>query len=1020
MAMAQISGDDTLGTQVNGSAIAPCTGICTITNGATQGNNLFHSFRQFSLPNGDVADFVTAPTIQNVIVRVTGVGQPFISNINGTIQTSNPVNFFLLNPNGVVFGPGAALNIGGSFLASTANRMRFVDGVEFRTPDPAPLLTISVPNGLQFNNTPEAIQMEGSFLSAGNTDSFSDFVLVGGDVVLDGAIVRAPGQRVEFAGVNGNSTVDLRLNNDRLSLNLAAGTPLRDITLTNRSIVNTAATIGQGEVVVTGQNITVDGSFILTGIAFGINNAATNQAGDITINAADSLQLTQSSAIVNFVDPDAIGQGGNAHITASDLQIRDGSVVLASTSGNGNAGNVRVVANTITLDGTSPNGLFSSAIGNQVDPTGNGNAGDITIETNSLTITNGALVSASTFGNGNGGNVQVAANTITLDGTTTDGLFGSAIGSQVGFTATGDGGDVTVQTDSLIITDGALVSADTFGQGKAGTVRVTGKNIALDGTAPGGLFSSAISSGIGISGSGQGGDVIVEADSLTVTNGAKVSATTFGDGNAGTVQVTANTITLDGATPNSQFASQISSEVQSTGNGRGGDVIVEADSLTITNGANVSGATFGKGDGGNVWVTADTIVLDGTTPNGQFISGIDSQVGEAAIGNGGNVTVQAGSLTITNGAGLDANTLGNGDGGDLQVTADTITLDGAAPGSGFTSFIGSQVQPTGSGQGGDIRVEADSITITNGANISSSALGSGSAGNLDITADTLRLDRGIIAAIALSGNGANINLTIGDLLLLRNGSEISTSAGISGAGGNGGNITIDASRGFLVTAPNENNDITANAFNGSGGNVTINTQGIFWFTPRSRAELAQLLNTNDPAQLDPRRLPTNDITAISQGNPNFNGNVAVNILNIDPSQGLVALPVTPTDPSQQIEQGCAPGSKTAASSFVATGRGGIPLSPDELLESRAVVTRWVLLPEEREERGSEGEEERGERGSDGEGREVQNSKSKIQIPIIEAQRWIVGTDGRVELITNTSTINSVNDRIAAYSCQTRS
>ncbi|KAM3104921.1 two-partner secretion domain-containing protein, partial [Phormidesmis sp. 146-33] len=96
--LAQVAGDGTLGTEVNGSAIAPCTGACIITNGATRGNNLFHSFQQFSLPDGDLAGFVTDPTIQNVIVRVTGQGDAFISNINGTIATSNPANFFLLNP----------------------------------------------------------------------------------------------------------------------------------------------------------------------------------------------------------------------------------------------------------------------------------------------------------------------------------------------------------------------------------------------------------------------------------------------------------------------------------------------------------------------------------------------------------------------------------------------------------------------------------------------------------------------------------------------------------------------------------------------------------------------------------------------------------------------------------------------------------------------------------------------------------------------------------------------------------
>ena len=165
-AQAQIQGDGTLNTQVNSTLTTPCAGNCNITNGTTRGGNLFHSFRQFSLPNGDFANFITTPAIQTVIVRVTGVGQPFISNINGRIATTNaavtlvnPANFFLLNPNGIVFGPNARVLVGGSFLATTADRMVFQDGTAFRTTDPSPLLTITAPIGLGFTGVPQSIRV---------------------------------------------------------------------------------------------------------------------------------------------------------------------------------------------------------------------------------------------------------------------------------------------------------------------------------------------------------------------------------------------------------------------------------------------------------------------------------------------------------------------------------------------------------------------------------------------------------------------------------------------------------------------------------------------------------------------------------------------------------------------------------------------------------------------------------------------------------------------------------------------
>jgi len=143
-AYAQITADGTLRTTVsqNGNNF-------TITNGSLAGTNLFHSFQQFSVPTGGSAIFnlVNTPNISTIFSRVTGGS---VSNINGSIQTinsNNPVSLFLLNPNGIVFGPNASLNIGGSFIASTGSSIRFADGVQFSATSSSvsPLLTISVP-----------------------------------------------------------------------------------------------------------------------------------------------------------------------------------------------------------------------------------------------------------------------------------------------------------------------------------------------------------------------------------------------------------------------------------------------------------------------------------------------------------------------------------------------------------------------------------------------------------------------------------------------------------------------------------------------------------------------------------------------------------------------------------------------------------------------------------------------------------------------------------------------------------
>ena len=142
----------------------------------------------------------------------------------------------------------------------------------------------------------------------------------------------------------------------------------------------------------------------------------------------------------------------------------------------------------------------------------------------------------------------------------------------------------------------------------------------------------------------------------------------------------------------------------------------------------------------------------------------------------------------------------------------------------------------------------------------------GAAGNLDLIARNIVLDTSAkITSETDLGRGGNINLLVRDLLLMRRGSQISASAGKLDTPGDGGNITVDTPTGFIVAPLQENNDITANAFSGSGGKVEINAISLFGTYPRSREDLARQLGVNNTnlSLLDPSRLPTSDITAIS-------------------------------------------------------------------------------------------------------------------------------------------------------------
>jgi filamentous hemagglutinin family protein len=136
--------------------------IDQINGGATRGTNLFHSFQEFNVSEGRSAYFTNPAGIENILTRVTGTNP---SNILGTLGVSGGnANLFLINPNGIIFGPNARLDVGGSFVASTASSIKFADGTEFSAVNPSapPLLTISVPIGLQFNGTEGDIVVQDS------------------------------------------------------------------------------------------------------------------------------------------------------------------------------------------------------------------------------------------------------------------------------------------------------------------------------------------------------------------------------------------------------------------------------------------------------------------------------------------------------------------------------------------------------------------------------------------------------------------------------------------------------------------------------------------------------------------------------------------------------------------------------------------------------------------------------------------------------------------------------------------
>mgnify|MGYP002780517079 FL=1 len=399
--------------------------------------------------------------------------------------------------------------------------------------------------------------------------------------------------------------------------------------------------------------------------------------------------------------------------------------------------------------------------------------------------------------------------------------------------------------------------------------------------------------------------------------------------------------------------STILSQVEAGGVGNSGDIYVNSASLKLQNGAQLLTSIKepsekrpgGRGNAGNIEVKV-TGLVDIAGKRGDVPSGISSRLNAGAEGNGGNITINAGSFKLRDSTFITASTIGKGSAGNVNVTAS---------GEVFVekSIILSQVEAGGIGKGGNISIDAASLKLENGAQLLASSLGKGSAGNVDVITrgGEVLLKNSIVSAQSITGNTGDITITSpkitldnqsrlnsesasgdgGDiklnsnLLLLRRNSSISTNAGTERKGGDGGNININSK--FIVAIPKENSNITANAFNGRGGNVTITTknQGIFGIEARPLESAS-----------------TSDITASSENGAQ--GEVSIAEPDIDPNRGLIELPSNLTDASQQIAQGCTSGGVRSASKFTPTGKGGIPENPYEPLRQRAVITKWVTLP----------------------------------------------------------------------------
>jgi len=678
-ASSQIIPDATL---LNNSNVTQQGRTSIISGGTRAGSNLFHSFQQFSLPSGGTIHFNNDLNIQNIFSRVTGGS---ISNIDGMLRANGTANLFLINPNGIIFGPNASLNIGGSFLGSTAQSVNFADGTHFntKTPESTPLLTVSVPIGLGFGSNPGTINVQGTghiltspsfdlfpILGAGGSSSGlrvmqgKTLALVGGNVNLNGGIVVAPGGRIELSGI-GSGTVDLNLTSTGWTFSYGNVQTFQDIRLSQKALAD-ASGFASGFIQLVGRQISLaDGSVAL------IQNQGVQPGGSINVNAFDSVELsgtTPDGRIPSGFQIETLGgDAGDITVLAKRLFVQDGAAINDKTFTAANGGKIVLsTSDLLQVTGFSfinPTYNFASGVGTYT--LSFGNSGAIIINTGEFIGLGGGTVTSATFGTGKGGDLIVnARRSVNLNGFNPFSSNPSQL-STSSF-ASGNAGNLKITAENLFVYNGSDIFSSAWATGNAGDVKISAFN-SIDITQENrfnnnifGISSFAtnqpelIRKSLRITSplSGDAGDVTINTRTLRLANGGIVNVSNLGSGKAGALQINANSVFLDNK----------SSIIAATKSGDGGNIALNVQDLQLRHNSRIS-------------ATASAIATNEQVP---YNSSINFSTGS---GRGGNIIINANTLVALESTNITANAF-QGRGGNIQINAQGLFQ---SPDSKFTA-----------------------------------------------------------------------------------------------------------------------------------------------------------------------------------------------------------------------------------------------------------------------------------------------------------------------------------------------
>ena len=689
-------------------------------------------------------------------------------------------------------------NIADNKINLTVNNLNIQDNSEIST------VTTSVQSGAEIK-----IDAQGTVRIIGeDSNAFQEFLVEnltpGGNTDLASSSIQTNTLGIGSAGNIKIQTTDLLIDNGAgiVSSTRELGESGNiDLEVTNNFTLSGSGlltgsgtfTLGNvGEINIDTKQLLVEQKGAISSSTLGNGNA-----GRLNISASDWIKIgnTPSNSIIptgiysNTVFGD--GMGGDLTIDTPRLTLQNGGQLSASSGAvtsnglihfGGEGGHVVVNADeSIAIKGRSEDQIFSSSI--LSDTISDTSAGNLTLNTDNLLVDSYGFISASSIGTGAGGNITVnARDSVQLNGAgmnnfqelISDGLTGQLdpanIQSGIGAFTIMDGvaGDITVNTSSLSLDNGAIISTATFGNDHAGNLQINAsEEIDVRGSA---IISPTF-------GAGNGGTLDLNTTNLSITEGGAIASASLGSGQAGNLNIWATeSISILKTIPDLLFSGSISTGNYS-GLGLSGDLNIDTQRLTIRDGANIQ---------------ANNVFIVPPDPSSISLDAINNH------NNQGKLTINASESIEISGRTFKASALN--DTPNSHISSSTTTSNSAS----------------------NVTINTGKLSVFDHGEINVSSFGEGAAGRLSINADSLVLKgSGNLNGTTNSGRGGNIDLRVKDILRLSDRSVIDTNAI---ALGNGGNIDISAN--FVIASGNSSISANAAAI-GNGGNINIAATDVF-------------------------------------------------------------------------------------------------------------------------------------------------------------------------------------------------